>query len=62
MRFRRDTRYRAGGFYICSVKERIRHRARYDSLDGPAYNRLLLRHRRTKALARIRKRHRPGED
>lgn len=51
MFFKRDSRYRIGGYYLCAEGERARHRARYDALTGLAYNLLLMRHRRHKALA-----------
>lgn len=52
----RDSRYRAGGFWYCRITHQERARAKYDALDGVAYNQLLLRHRRHKALDRQRQR------
>ena len=44
-----------------SESRRARKRERYAGLDGYTYNKLLLRHRRNKALARMAKRHVPKE-
>lgn len=40
----------------CATKRRRYKAAQYDALSGVAYNRLLLRHRRVKALARMKQR------
>ena len=55
-RFVRDPRYTGGGYWRCRVEINDWERKRYHALDGVAYNRLLLQHRRTKALARRRMR------
>ena len=51
-----NTRYLAGGYWRCRAKHREGERRRYAAKSGLDYNRLLLQHRRTKALARRRKR------
>lgn len=43
-------------WWECRVENRARCQRRYERLSGPEYNRLLLEHRRTKGLARQRKR------
>lgn len=45
---------KAGGFWQCGVRQRAQVKRHYDALDGVARNLLLLKHRRTKALARRR--------
>lgn len=52
----KDPRYKADGFWRCAVHQRTKMRRLYASLDEFAYNRRLLQLRRTKALARRRKR------
>jgi hypothetical protein len=44
------------GWWDCRVVNRERCRQRYEKLNGREYNRLLLDHRRDKALARRRTR------
>lgn len=48
-----DPRYRLGGYWRCAVTWRERNAAQYAALDYIAYQRRLLRIRRTKALARM---------
>ena len=62
MRWLKDPRYRAGGYWRCTVRENAQRRQRYSTLDGPRYNALLLRHRRDKALVRIKARHMSTEE
>ena len=47
--------------YRTTDEHRARKRELYAGLDGYAYNKMLLRHRRNKALARMAKRHVPKE-
>ena len=56
MIFQPDSRYRIGGFYRCRVKSREKNKRIYENLSGFEYNKLLLRHRRAKALSRWRER------
>ena len=56
-----DLRYRAGGYWRCRARDRAAERARYAKLEGVRYQRLLLRHRRDKALARMASRHESTE-
>ena len=51
-----DSRYTAGGRFSCSERRRERQRAAYASMNGLAYNQVLLYNRRAKALARRRHR------
>ena len=57
MRFEKDARYLAGGFWRCRTRTADVKRARYYNLSARQYNQMLLRHRRTKALVRQRQRH-----
>lgn len=52
----KDGRYLAGGYWRCAVTHRENMRRLYDRLSGFEYNRMLLRHRHTKALARMKQR------
>jgi hypothetical protein len=51
-----DARYTAGGYWRCPVRAKAKERDRYANMSGVAYNRMLLRHRRNKALKRIARR------
>lgn len=46
----------SGGWWSCAVQQRDRVKARYEAMDGVSYNRLLLQHRRAKAVRRQRNR------
>ena len=61
MRFCRDDRYKDGGFWVCRPRERARYRKYYAGINGVTYNRKLLKQRRSKALARQRRRNSTGE-
>lgn len=50
MRWDRDTRYTAGGFWRCRVKHNESQRKTYADLTGVRYNRMLLMARRRKAM------------
>lgn len=56
MYWNRDTRYDKGGFFYCAEVQRQRCRDRYERMEGPAYSRMLLQHRRVKALRRLKAR------
>ena len=47
--------------YRIAEDARARRRELYAGLDGYTYNRMLLRHRRNKALTRMAQRHAPKE-
>lgn len=51
-----DARKALGGYWRCAERRRATQRRQYDRTVGVAYNRLLLRHRRNKAMHRQRNR------
>lgn len=64
---RQDPEYRAKELeqqktYKNTEHSRALRRERYENMPGPAYNKMLLRLRRSKALARMAKRHLPKEE
>ena len=56
MLWNRAPHYNNGGFWKCRVKHREKARAAYEQMSSLEYNRILLRHRRSKALERRRER------
>jgi hypothetical protein len=52
--FSPDARYTEGGYWRCLATRREEGRNAYANLSGVEYHRLLLKRRRTKALARHR--------
>lgn len=56
MLWHKDRKMIPGGWWQCRVTEQARNRRRYAEASGLAYNRLLLMHRRNKAMDRRRKR------
>jgi len=57
MGWRKDPRYRAGGYWVCHVKERARYQDRYDSDPVYRIQKGLLGNRRKRAatLQRMRR-------
>ena len=56
MRWETDARYTAGGYWRCRVRANEVSANSYANMSGVSYNRMLLKHRRGKALARQQRR------
>lgn len=48
-----DPRVTQGGVWVCRERKRTKNRGYYAEMSGLDYSKLLLRHRRTKALKRM---------